>query len=188
MATVSLGDFIGTHRAEILTRCKAKMALPNASPVGERIERGIPQFLDQLAHMLRDGPTRNAEMAAGALQHGRDLFSDGFTVGQLVHDYGGVCQSVTDLAVETGATISTDDFRTFNRCLDNAIAGAVGEYANQERIAGSRESIRLRDQVYIATSAFAVLRGGTVGVSGATGDLLERTLSSLRDLVDHPPR
>jgi len=164
------------------------MARPDASPLGNPMERGIPLFLDQITNELRAGPDRSAEMKASALQHGRDLFSDGFTVGQLVHDYGGVCQSVTDLAVETGAAISTDDFRTLNRCLDDAIARAVGEYANQERVAGNRESIRLRDLVYMATSAFEVLRGGTVGVGGATGDLLERSLSSLRDLVDHPPK
>ena len=164
------------------------MAQPDPSPVVKPIQLGIPLFLDQLANVLRDGPTRNAEMTAGALQHGRDLFSDGFTVGQLVHDYGGVCQSVTDLAVESGATISPDDFRTLNRCLDNAIAGAVGEFANQERVAGNRDSIRLRDLVYIATSAFELLRGGTVGAGGATGDLLERTLSSLRDLANYPPK
>jgi hypothetical protein len=32
-----------------------------------------------------------------------------------VHEYGDVCQSITDLAVELGAPISTDDFRTLNR-------------------------------------------------------------------------
>jgi hypothetical protein len=188
MAAINLGEFIGTHREEILLRCRAKMAQLDPSPLGKTMEGGIPLFLDQVANELRDGPNRNAEMKASAQQHGRDLFSDGFTVGQLVHDYGGVCQSVTDLAVETNATISTGDFRTLNRCLDDAIAGAVGEYAKQERVAGNRESIRLRDLVYIATSAFEVLRGGTVGVGGATGDLLERSLSSLRDLVDHPPK
>ncbi len=188
MAAVRLGEFIVENREEILLRCKEKMAQPDAAPLGKPMERGIPLFLDQLAKVLIDGPTRNADMTAGALQHGRDLFSDGFTVGQLVHDYGSVCQAVTDLAVEADATISTNDFRTLNRCLDNAIAGAVGEFANQERVAGNRESIRVRDLVYIATSAFEVLRGGTVGVGGATGDLLERSLSSLRDLVDHPPK
>jgi len=164
------------------------MAQPHASPLGKPVTRGIPLFIDQITEELLDGPDRGAELKSGALRHGRDLFCDGFTVGQLVHDYGSVCQSVTDLAVETKATIGTDDFRTLNRCLDDAIAAAVAEYANQERVAGNRESIRVRDLVYIATSAFEVLRGGTVGVGGATGDLLERSLSSLRDLVDHPPK
>ena len=30
-------------------------------------------------------------------------------------------------------SIDTEDFRTLNRCLDDAIAWAVAEYANQER-------------------------------------------------------
>ena len=34
-----------------------------------------------------------------------------------------------------GGSIDTEDFRTLNRCLDHAIAGAVAEYANQERAA-----------------------------------------------------
>jgi hypothetical protein len=32
------------------------------------------------------------------------------------------------LAIETGAPISVDEFRIFNRCLDNATAGAVTEF------------------------------------------------------------
>jgi hypothetical protein len=46
-----------------------------------------------------------------------DLLLQGFTVSQVVHDYGDVCQSITDLAVEVNAPISTDDFRMLNRCL-----------------------------------------------------------------------
>jgi hypothetical protein len=47
---------------------------------------------------------------------------------QVVRDYGDVCQAVTKLAIETKVPISVDEFRTFNRSLDNAIAGAVTEY------------------------------------------------------------
>jgi hypothetical protein len=59
-----------------------------------------------------------------AVLHGRDLLMQGFTVSQVVHDYGDVCQSITDLAVEKESTIATGDFRTLNLCLDEAIAGA----------------------------------------------------------------
>lgn len=41
-----------------------------------------------------------------------------------MHDYGDACQSVTEIAVETHAPIDADDFRTLNRCLDDAIADA----------------------------------------------------------------
>ena len=40
-------------------------------------------------------------------------------------------RSVTDLAMELDAPIGTEDFRTMNRCLDDAIAGAVTEYARE---------------------------------------------------------
>jgi hypothetical protein len=59
------------------------------------------------------------------------LLRQGFTVSQVVHDYGDVCQSITELAVETHAPISAEDFRVLNGCLDNAIAGAVTEFGRE---------------------------------------------------------
>src|SRR5690348_15397486 len=60
-----------------------------------------------------------------------ELLQQGFTVDQVVHDYGDLCQAITDLAFDQSAPISTDEFRTLNRCLDNAIADAVTEYNYQ---------------------------------------------------------
>jgi hypothetical protein len=37
--------------------------------------------------------------------------------------------SVTGLAIEVGGAIPAKEFRTFNRCLDDASAGAVSEYS-----------------------------------------------------------
>ena len=70
-------------------------------------------------------------MAESASLHGGDLLKRGFTVAQVVHDYGGVCQAVTELADETNALITADEFHAFNRCLDDAIAQAVTEYTRQ---------------------------------------------------------
>jgi K+-sensing histidine kinase KdpD len=39
-----------------------------------------------------------------------------------------VCQSITDLALQLEAPISVEEFRTLNRCLDDAIASAVTQY------------------------------------------------------------
>ncbi len=106
----------------------------------------------------------------------------GFTVSQVVHDYGDVCQAITELAVEMNAPISTEDFRTLNRCLDDAIAGAVTEYGrerNQSTLDGetARGSERLgflahelRNLLNTAILAFEVLKTGNVGVAGSTGD------------------
>ena len=128
-------------------------------------------------------------------QHGHDLLRQGFTVSQVVHDYGDVCQTVTGLAVETNAPISTDDFRTLNRCLDDAIASAVTVYTSESQrsraeSATERDSQRLdflvhemRNLVGTAVIAFDVLKTGNVGVGGSTGAVLSRALTGLHDLI-----
>ena len=45
-----------------------------------------------------------------------------------MHDYGDICQAITELAAEKNAPVTVDEFHTFNRLLDNAIADAVASY------------------------------------------------------------
>jgi len=182
--STSLAAFIDTNRTEILTRCSAKYTSVGAGPSRLPRERGIPLFLDQVVNELNGTASRDADMKTSAVQHGRDLYADGFTVKQLVHDYGGVCQSITDLAVETVASISVDEFRTLNRCLDDAIAHAAGEFSNQERSATDHSELRVRDLVYTVVTAFEAIREGKVGLAGATGELVHRSLLALKELVD----
>jgi signal transduction histidine kinase len=192
-----LHEFIAMNREEIIRRCRAKVAARSVPPPTEaEIDHGVPLFLDQLVDtLIRGGMLDSPEISRSAVLHGHDLLLQGFTVGQVVHDYGDVCQSITDLAVETNAPISTDDFRTLNRCLDDAIAGAVTEYGrerNQSTIDGesARESERLgflahelRNLTNTAMLAFEVLKTGNVGVAGSTGAVLHRSLVGIRSLV-----
>ena len=116
----------------------------------------------------------------------------GFTVDQLVHDYGDVCQAITELAVDLDKTISADDFRTLNKCLDFAIAQAVTEFERQRaRQQSEQENERtgflaheLNNLVTTAKLTFHVLKQGKVGIGGSTGAVLERTLNSIADMVD----
>ena len=92
--------------------------------------------------------------------------------------------AVTELAVDLAAPISPGDFRTLNRSLDDAIAGAVAEYSRQQRIATDDraliELLALQNMLFIVTTAFQALRSGNVGTAGATGDLIERTLTAIQ--------
>jgi signal transduction histidine kinase len=97
--------------------------------------------------------------------------------------------------METNAPIATDDFRTLNRCLDEAIASAVTMYTRESQESHSEKATdrdnervgflvhEIRNLVNTAVVAFEVLRSGNVGVGGSTGAVLNRTLMGLRDLI-----
>jgi signal transduction histidine kinase len=131
-------------------------------------------------------------MVDSAAEHGGDLLRQGFTIGQVVHDYGDICQAITELALDLSAPLTTDDFHTLNRCLDNAIASAVTEYSRQRDadLSGAEVERRgffaheLRNHLYTAMLAFQAVKSGRVGITGSTIAVLERSLSGLRDLVD----
>lgn len=193
MAITPLYEFIGANREELILRCKQKVRTRTSTPSPRaEIEHGVPLFLDQLVDELRDGPSKSREISMAAVQHGRDLLRHGFTVSQVVHDYGDVCQSITDLAVETDAPIDTNDFRTLNRCLDDAIAGAVTEHARGQEATRAGESFELRRLTNIAITAFDVIQTGAVGVTGTTGALVHNSLMGIlghmdRALAERPP-
>jgi signal transduction histidine kinase len=191
-----LHEFIVVNREEIIQRCRAKVAARSIPPPTEaEIDHGVPVFLDQLRNALRLGETTSPEISRSAIRHGHDLLRQGFTVSQVVHDYGDVCQAITELALELQHPISTEDFRILNRCLDDAIAGAVTEYGRERTQSGiDGESARgnerlgffaheLRNLMNTALMAFEVLKTGNVGVVGSTGTVLQRTLMASHTLI-----
>ena len=181
----TLDRFIEANRDELIQRCQTKSAgrsAPAVTPAG--VDSGVPLFLDQLVVELRQGPSQTRAIATSAGQHGRDLLEQGFTLAQVVHDYGDLCQSVTDLAIETEAPIETADFRTLNRCLDDAIAGAVAEHARVRLVAAGGRSDALRRHTETAISAFTALQAGLVGISGSTGSLLGASLMDIRAVLE----
>ena len=181
METVALYDFIETNRNELIRRCKAKV-LERSGPAAVEAEtdHGVPLFLEQLCEELRHGPSKTHDIRESAMAHGHDLLLQEFTISEVVHNYGDICQSVTDLAVELVAPISTADFRTMNRCLDDAIAGAVTQFAREEDATREGESHKLGNLANAAITAFEVLRTGKVGVGGSTGEVVQRNLMALR--------
>ena len=187
-----LHEFLESKRSDIIARTKVKVAARPAPRVTEtELTEGVPLFVDQLIETLKGSPLPD-EMSAAATKRGNDMLRMGFTVGQVVHDYGDLCQAVTELAFELDANITVDEFHTLNRCLDNAIAEAVTEYGRMreqsltdqgtERVGALAHE--LRNHLTTATLSFGILRSGAVPISGSTGALHERSLKGLNDLIE----
>jgi signal transduction histidine kinase len=184
-----LHEFVTANRAKIIERCRSKIAIrPAPRPTEAELERGVPLFLDQLVDALRVAESHNPEIAKSGATHGGDLLREGFTVAQVVQDYGRICQTISELAVETAAHITAREFKILNACLDDATAEAVTEYARLREYEGTERIGRvvheLRGLLHSAGLAFERLKSGSVGVGGSTGALLDRSLAGLRTLVD----
>ena len=208
-------SFLANNRDELIARCAAMVAKrPSRDATPSQLANGIPIFLEQLTRTLRaeetgDVPegarisglaggdsTALSQIGVSATAHGHALHELGYTVDQVVHDYGDLCQAITGLAVERDAPFSVDQFRTLNRCLDNAIADAVTEFSAQRDVSISRQQLagenerlgvlvhELRNSLQTATMAFSALASGTVPVGGATGALVKRSLVALASLLD----
>jgi len=192
-----LYEFIEANRDQVITRARGMVASrpwPVAS--ADELESGIPLFLTQLSETLRQElePVASSDrrIGQGAALHGADLLAKGFTFSQVVHDYGDVCQSITSLAAELEAPISTEEFHTLNRCLDTAIAESVTEFARlREEATAGLEAERtghlaheLRNKLHSAMLAFHVLRTGAVGMAGSTVGVLGRSLLGIQGLLD----
>ena len=202
-----LHEFLSTNRAELIRRCRSKVGDRSSPPVTPlELEHGVPRFLEQLVDALRheeanpEALTKEkpalAESTRTANLDGGELFEQGYTVGQVVHGYGDICQVITQLAIEMNAPVTLREFRTFNRLLDNAIADAVssfvlhretpakgdGAHELHQHLGSVAEAQRkLLDAALVALDA---VKYGNVGLMGATGHILEDSLKKLRLLID----
>ena len=207
--------FLANNRDELTARCRVKVSKrPSRTATHEQLSNGVPLFLEQLIRtliaeeagiddvaLLVSGPSGGdtlalSEIGVGAAAHGKALLALGFTVEQVVHDYGDLCQAITELAYERDAPFEVEEFRTLNRCLDNAIADAVSEFSSQrdsmvaERISSdANERLaflvhELRNALQKANLSVRALEVGGLTLTGATGSVLKRSLASMRNLVD----
>jgi signal transduction histidine kinase len=187
-------DFITTHREELIARARAKVSKRLAPrPTEAELTSGVPLFLDQFSAALTHSSSATTEaMHRSAAVHGAALLERGYTVAQVVHDYGDLCQAVTELAEELDAPITTDEFHTLNMCLDNAIAVAVTEYGRlREHSMADGETQRsgvfaheLRNRVSTAQLAFDAIVTGRAPTGGSVAAIVKRSLQRITALID----
>jgi signal transduction histidine kinase len=192
-----LSDFLVESRDQIVGAARRRVAArryPVASPA--ELQAGVPLFLDQLGDILRleaaQVPSSDAAIGATATRHGRELSTRGFSLSEVVHDYGDICQAVMEVASAQKTVVTTEEFRILNRSLDTAIAEAVTEHGRLSAESRHDEEVErlgqvaheIRDMLNTAVFAFDALRKGNVGINGNTGAVLGRSLTALREFVD----
>jgi len=125
--------FLANNRDELIARCKAKVAQrPHRQATEEQLKNGVPLFLEQLRRTLQaeeadegaeslkiSGGSGGAslslsEVGVSAAAHGKQLLELGFSINQVVHDYGDLCQAITELAFDRDAPFAIAEFRTLN--------------------------------------------------------------------------
>jgi signal transduction histidine kinase len=193
-----LHEFLIANRGEILQRSRTKLAARQIpTPTETELAHGLPLFLDQLTGILHtekgDRGAGHQSISTSATQYGGDLLRNGLTVGQVVQDYGSICQSVMELAAESSLEITADEFQTFNSCLDDATAQAVTEYERQRDRSGAGGpgaahlgflAHEMRNLLTTSMLTYEALARGSVGINGSTGNLLGRSLRRMRVLID----
>ena len=199
-----LHEFLIANRAELIRRCFARVAArraPQATP--PELEHGVPLFLDQITDMFarpaqppRSHTAAESRMEDGATRHGEELRRHSYTLEQVVHDYGDLCQSITELAHEQGAPVTLHEFGMLSIRLDNAIASAVTEFARPRDVPGNGQRTRdtderlgvlaseMRDALDATILALTAIKGGSVGFGGATAADLDSSLLGMRALID----
>ena len=206
-----LQDLLKANRTILIDRCRSLAAIRTGRFLVHReSQHGVPIFLEQVIKTLdveeaagslpnsgsQSGGIVHTELEDMAGLHGRELLDQGFTLEQVVRDYGDVCQAVTNLAAETKAPIEVSEFRTFNRCLDNAIAAAVTEYVQRRGTVGNDDDSRggnarlgklvheLQKDLQTTSQFVNAIQTDNVGMSEAAGRALDRSLSGMRNLTD----
>ena len=209
-----LHAFLSDNRDELTARCREKVRIrPGRGASAGQLKNGVPMFLDQLIRTLRVEETNNStvsrsiswpeggertlsEVSVTTSQHATKLLELKFSVDQVIRDYGDLYQAITDLAVEKDAPFGVAEFCTLNRCLDNAISDAVTEFSYQKEQVRTQEltaesSRRVsdyfddfRELLGTASLAFGAAKAGNLSLCGATGSILERSLNSLKRLID----
>jgi signal transduction histidine kinase len=188
-----LQRFLVQNFHDLVARARANATARRwSSPATPGLESESAQLLRALLRQTSTVPLADGAMSSAAAGHARALLEKGWSVSQVVHDYGAVREAIAELAVERGAALLAEELGALNRCLDGAIADAVADYARLKHEATSHREVErlsqvghdLRDQLQTALLSFRALRKGSGDVRGVSGDALGRSLDRLRDVID----
>lgn len=147
---------------------------------------------DEPAMAMAAGRPDDAAVAVSAGHHGAEMLRLGYSLSHVVHAYGAMCQSITELVTKKHAQISPGEFRDLNLCLDVAIAGAVTEYQAVRNIQESSREVEhlgflaheLRNALGSVKLCVDLIESGSVGFKGSTGQVLKQGIARIDNLIN----
>jgi signal transduction histidine kinase len=112
-------------------------------------------------------------------------------IGLIAYGIGAISDAVGHLGAEQDRVFHAREYQIFNQSLDETVAGAIEEFARQERAEVRLEESKrtgyiaheLRNALSTARLAYSTLKRGTAGINSNTGDLLGRGLLAVENLV-----
>jgi hypothetical protein len=133
MSRQMLHDFLAKERQSILALAKQNAEDSQGVHVSGVMEEGWAIFYTELVGLMeRDEPfSAHGEKGIhtlGAEEQGKEYLRLGYTISEVVHSYGIICQAITATATERNFEITSREFQQLNLSLDTAIAEAVTEY------------------------------------------------------------
>ena len=192
-----LHRFLAEHREELLARCARSM------------REDSPEHRDvvdvELFSILYDEVVRALQHYAGlqttsplpgvsntAARFGSERQRKGFSQRDLALHVGTISDQLGQLATREGVIFTSDEYHTFNQCIDTITATAVEHYARDERAELERDtSMRvgflaheLRNALATARTSFELLRSGHVPVEGRVAEVHGRSLARLEGLIE----
>src|SRR5579872_627284 len=193
-----LHDFMTRERNSILTMARHKAnETQGTRQRSNALEEGWGIFFDELIGLMeRDEPFEfHAEKGLHtheAKKQGKEYLRLGYTVSEVVHSYGILCQAVTSLAGKLNVEITPREFQQLNLSLDTVIAEAVTEFEQDRRKNVDQEEVQrlgflaheLRNCLQSATLSLEMIESGSVGVRSSTSAVLQESLKKMAELID----
>lgn len=212
ISVTSLASLLATARRELMTRWENAVREKLTTDV-ERCEllHTLPHFLDEVVTSLDPvGPPATVttvvpakvserpalgRMMTGpfsvvALEHGEQRLRLGFSVAEVVREYGIFHETILELAEAHDYAIRPIELRVLSRAISRATAGAVSEYARARDEDLQRQAAEhvaflaheLRNPLSSARVAHDIL--SKRGMVGGPAEVLGRSLTRLASLID----
>jgi signal transduction histidine kinase len=193
-APMLLHEFMHDHRDEVLAACGAE--LQNAEASAGVLDM-VKDFYDEMIRaMRRDSgiPESFSPLPQGsevAARLGRERQRAGVALTKVAAVFGAISQAVAKTGARYELSISADEYKLLNQCLDAGVATSIENYWQRDKTQTAQRTTEtfgylaheLRNALGNANMSWRLMRAGDMNVRGRTGDVLNRNLLRMGMLI-----